>query len=242
MLRLQAKQEQHEFLTSVKHGDSQVSHVAKDMPQIPGTRVKTSFIKGREDSWQVHLQRISPFLVAGEDIWWSSVPNGFIFHDGDTDSADPSDDFSLMHHRYHSLMDVENRRDACWKKIIDQKTVIPALSIKLYNADGNKTGRLLYKDNSVELECIDEVGTSETEGDHTQKPHPHQNVKLHQKPQQEHPHQNVKLHSTTQQEHPHLILQYVMLIHLPWYMKTQLLTCLKGVPASISALKNTKKV
>ena len=45
MLRLQAKQEQHEFLTSVKNGDSQVSHVAKDLPQIPGTRVKTSFIK-----------------------------------------------------------------------------------------------------------------------------------------------------------------------------------------------------
>ena len=191
MLRLQAKQEQYEFLTSVKNGDSQVSHVAKDLPQIPGTRVKTSFIKGREDSWQVHLQRISPFLVAGEDIWWSSVPNGFIFHDGDTDSADPSDDFSLMHHRYHSLMDVENRRDACWKKIINQKTVIPALSIKLYN---DKTGRLLYKDNNVELECIDEVGTSitETEGDHdpeTPAGAPTLECEaLHQKPQQEHPH------------------------------------------------------
>ena len=223
MLRLQAKQEQHEFLTSVKNGDSQVSHVAKDLPQIPGTRVKTSFIKGKEDSWQVHLQRISPFLVAGEDIWWSSVPNGFIFHDGDTDSADPSDDFSLMHHRYHSLMDVENRRDACWKKMIDQKTVIPAL-----NADGNKTGRLLYKDNNVELECIDEVGTSitETEGDHdpeTPAGAPTSECEAPPEPQQEHPHQNVKLHSTTQkpqQEHPHLILQYVMLIHLPWYISS----------------------
>ena len=113
--------------------------MAKDLPQIPGNRVKTSFIKGREDSWQVHLQRISPFLVAGEDILVVQCT----FHDGDTDSADPSDDFSLMHHRYHSLMDVENRRDGRWKKIIDQKTVIPALSIKLYNADGNKTGRLI---------------------------------------------------------------------------------------------------
>ena len=63
MLRLQAKQEQHEFLMSVKNGDSQVSHVAKDLPQIPGTRVKTSFIKGREDSWQVHLQRIQHQVV-----------------------------------------------------------------------------------------------------------------------------------------------------------------------------------
>ena len=40
MLRLQAKQEQREIISSVKNGDSQVSHVAKDMPQQPATRVK----------------------------------------------------------------------------------------------------------------------------------------------------------------------------------------------------------
>ena len=56
MLRLQAKQEKHDGLASVKKGDSQVSRVAADLPQLPGTRVKTSFIQQREDSWQIHLQ------------------------------------------------------------------------------------------------------------------------------------------------------------------------------------------
>lgn len=42
MLRLQAKQEQRVVLQSVVKGESQVSHVAKELPQLPGTKVKAS--------------------------------------------------------------------------------------------------------------------------------------------------------------------------------------------------------
>ena len=85
--------------------------MAKDLPPHPGTRVKTSFV--------------------GVDVWWSYTSNGFLFHDGDTDPANPGDAFSLMHHRYHSVVDVEHRRDTCWNRIVNEKTVIPAHSIKL---------------------------------------------------------------------------------------------------------------
>ena len=152
MLRLQAKQEQHEVLESVRKGDSQVSHVARDLPKVTGTKVKTSFLRQREDSWQIHLQQISPFLVDGVDVWWSHVSNGFLFHDGDDDPANPTYAFSLLHHRYHSIEDVEHRRDASWKRILDEEIVIPAQSIKLYDLAGNKTGRLLYSNNTVTLE------------------------------------------------------------------------------------------
>lgn len=60
----------------VERGDSQVSHVAKNLPKLPGTNVKSSFIRHTEDSWQRHLQRISPFLTAGEGVWWSRVDGG----------------------------------------------------------------------------------------------------------------------------------------------------------------------
>lgn len=56
-------------MASVEKGDTQVSHVAKDLPKLPGTTVKISFIGHRKDSWQSHLQRISPFLIAGEGVW-----------------------------------------------------------------------------------------------------------------------------------------------------------------------------
>lgn len=59
-------------------------------------------------------------------------------------------------------MDVEQRRDACWKRIVDEQMVIPAHSFKLYNSDGNKIGRLLYRDRMVTLESTstDSVVTS----------------------------------------------------------------------------------
>ena len=153
MLRMQAKQEQREILASVKISDSQVTHVAKDMPQLASTCVKSTFIQEREKSWQIHLQRISPFLVLGEGEWWSQTSNGFKFHDGDTDPSNPNDAFSLFHHRYHSVNDVEERRDVCWKRIVDEKIVIPAHSITLYDAGGYKTGRLLYTDYTVTFQC-----------------------------------------------------------------------------------------
>lgn len=50
------------------------------------------------------------------------------------------------------MMDVEDRRDACWKRIIDEQIVIPAHSIKLFDSEGNNTGRLLYSNHTVTLE------------------------------------------------------------------------------------------
>ena len=52
---------------------------------------------------------------------------------------------------------------------MDEKTLIPAHSIKLYDPDGNKTGRLLYSDHTVTLECTssDPLGTSEPEASAT---------------------------------------------------------------------------
>lgn len=127
MLRLQA-------MASVEKGDSQVSHVAKDLPKLPGTTVKISFIKQRKDSWQNHLHRISPFLTAGEGVWWTSVDGGFHFRDGDGESSTQQEDgFTLLHFRQHSIMDVEERRKRCWKRIMEEKIVIPTTEVKVYD-------------------------------------------------------------------------------------------------------------
>ena len=70
MLCLQAKQEQAALLPSIEKADTQVSAIAHNLPQFPGMRIKKSFVEKRADSWQLHLQRISPFLVAGPGVWW----------------------------------------------------------------------------------------------------------------------------------------------------------------------------
>lgn len=158
MLRLQAKQEKHIALLSVQKGDSQVSHVAKQLPQLPGTSLKMSFIKKREDSWQLHLQRVSPFLTAGEGVWWTRTVNGFHFHDGDTDSSTQMHSITLFHYRCQSITDVQERRKTCWNKIIEERIAIPSYSIKVYDQGGEKTGQLVYDgDGDVAFEASTSV-------------------------------------------------------------------------------------
>ena len=139
---------------SVEKGDSQVSHVAKNLSKLSGTTVKASFIRHREDSWCNHLQRISPFLTAGEGVWWAHVDGGYHFHDGD-DDPHSENDFTLLHFRQHSLVDIQERRKRCWSRIVDERIAIPsrivderiaipAAEVKLYDQDGNCTGRLQY--------------------------------------------------------------------------------------------------
>ena len=103
----------------------QVSHVAKHLPKFGRTRVDTSFIQDRKDSWQAHLVRISPFLVAGE-VWWNETEGGYEFFDGEDDSNTHSNDGFTLHFREHTVGDVEHRRDACWSKILREKILLPA--------------------------------------------------------------------------------------------------------------------
>ena len=145
LLRLQVKQEQHVALASVQKGDTQVSRVAKELPEVLRTHVQLSFIQ------------LPTFLVTGTNVWWSYTDKGFLFHDGDADPSNPDDTFTLLHFRSHSLTDVEERQAACWKKIVEERVVIPANSIKLYDNQGNKTGRLLYSNHMVTLEHVDSL-------------------------------------------------------------------------------------
>lgn len=167
MLRLQAKQEQHVAMLSVERGDSQVSHIAKNMPPLPGMSVKQSFLKQRQDSWQLHLQKISPFLTAGEGVWWTRTSGGFHFHDGDEDSATQNGDhFTLLHFRHHSIVDVEMRQKECWNRIIQSKIIIPATEVKVYDTDGKSTGRIQYSNQSaIFVPITATISTSEPQED-----------------------------------------------------------------------------
>ena len=82
-------------MACVERGDTQVSRVAKDLPKLPGTTISESFLRHRGDSWRNHLQRISPFLMAGEGVWWTAGDGRFHFRDGDEDSEAQDDDFNF---------------------------------------------------------------------------------------------------------------------------------------------------
>lgn len=171
MLRLQAKQEQRVAALSVQKGDTQVSHIAKELPPLAGTSVLLSFLKHRENSWQLHLQRISPFLTAGQDVWWSNTPTGLHFHDGDGDSATQNDHFTLLHYRHHSIADVQERRKKFWNRIIQDRIIIPAREVKIYDIHGMNTGRKQYSNNTATFVPLQPRSTPGIEVD-TSQPFP----------------------------------------------------------------------
>ena len=145
---LTSKKEQRMALISVEKANTQVASTAKHLPSLPGTTIKKSFIKYRVSSWQLHLQRISPFLTGGEGMWWNFTENGFHFLDGDDDPSTHGEPV-LLHFRQQSIIDVHARREECWDKLIRDHVLLPADTVKLYDPDGKLMARLLYKDNEV---------------------------------------------------------------------------------------------
>ena len=121
LLSLQARQKSNETQQSVQKQETIVSSVAKSLPPYQGTTITKSFIQARTHSWQAHMQRISPFLVCGENVWWAQTEDmsGYKFFDSDHDEENRSVGPSLLHFSRHTIPDVLKRHTESWKEIQD---------------------------------------------------------------------------------------------------------------------------
>jgi len=63
-----------------------VKRVAATVPSFSCTMVSEDFVRSRSRSWQIHLERISSFLLCGEGVWWQKVGSTYRFFDGDGDA------------------------------------------------------------------------------------------------------------------------------------------------------------
>ena len=145
ILSLQARPKCGEVQQSLVKQESVVSSVSKCVLPFEGTKISKHFLESRKHSWQAHLHRISPFLMLGENVWWSQTETEFQFFDSDTDPEQQPEGPSLLHFRDHMLPDIFSRHTDAWNAILqDESIVIPALSIRLYDNDGNFTGTRYY--------------------------------------------------------------------------------------------------
>ena len=154
LLRLHTKQEQKSTLASVQNADSQVKQIAKQLHSIPNTHIRKSFIHHRQSKWQIHLYRISPYIVLGRGVWWSYTSEGFEFFDGDTTTPQSSRP-PLLHFRHDSIDTVNERREKSWKQIIKERIPIPAEKITLYDSNGRALGHIVYsEDDTTEFQSL----------------------------------------------------------------------------------------
>ena len=103
------------------------------MPEYTGTHIPIEFVTAHMDSWQAHLEKISPFLIHGENVWWTATESEYIFSDGVDSPNHPLPE--LLHFRDSSLLDVQRRRIQSWKSIIENNTTLPIPYIKIYGYD-----------------------------------------------------------------------------------------------------------
>lgn len=86
----------------MKH-NSAVSKASKQVPPYKGTIISRYFLDSHLQSWQAHLERISPYLEHGEGVWWQEVEGGYKFFDSDSDSECNSHGPGLMHFRSSTI-------------------------------------------------------------------------------------------------------------------------------------------
>ena len=80
--------------------------------------------------------------------------NVFHFLDG-YDDPSTLEEPALLHFRHHSILDVHARREECWAKLIGDRVLLPADTIKLYDPDGKLTAILIYKDKAITFQLCD---------------------------------------------------------------------------------------
>ena len=78
ILRLQAKATFRNGMDTIQQADSIVARAGANVPAYTGTVVTKGFIKNRERSWQVHLQRIAHYLIQGRETWWKQADDGYV--------------------------------------------------------------------------------------------------------------------------------------------------------------------
>ena len=95
--------------------NSIVRKAAAGLPDFRGTTVPFELPDKYKDSWQAHLQRISPFLVYGRNVWWSAIEEAYEFKDGHSDPEFQSAGPHLFHFRD---TDRHDRQHECWERMI----------------------------------------------------------------------------------------------------------------------------
>lgn len=135
MLRLQAKKEVGHILQSVELANSQVSRAASNLPTAGNTEFNKNFLKKRTNSWQAHLERISPFLEQGKGKWWIEDEERYTFLDGDSKTESPQLP-QLLDFRHATLQDVREWQKASWEHCLNENIQLPTTTVVLYDENG----------------------------------------------------------------------------------------------------------
>ena len=136
LLRLQAKQQVKELFKEQRSQSNKISAEARAVHTPTNTKVPLEFVSRRLDSWQLHLEEISCYLVEGEGVWWKTCESeGVTFEFLNTENS--HEDPKPQHYRAANFFQLKQQKQNAWEKIINSDTTLPTSGIELYDNDGN---------------------------------------------------------------------------------------------------------
>ena len=142
LLRLQARQKKGMLHKEYHQSCNRISKEIQEMRGEPkNTVVELDYISNRMQSWEAHLQRISPYLTKGEGVWWQKTHTGYMFMDGHGEADVRGDGPFLRHFRDTDLQDIHIEKEKAWSQIINDSIELPTLYIRLFDANGTYLGR-----------------------------------------------------------------------------------------------------
>lgn len=104
------------------------------------TVVEQDYISNCMQSWEAHIQRISPYLTKG-GVWWQKTHTGYMFMDGHGEVDVRGEGPFLRHFRDTHLQDIHAEMEKAWNQIINDSIELPTPYIRLFDANGMYLGR-----------------------------------------------------------------------------------------------------
>ena len=139
IIRMQAEMtsEETKQRDTVKEQESRLGKLAQCLPPAQNTVIPHRIILKYPHVYQVHLEKVSDFLLCGEGIWWRHILTGVEFLDG-PEERETNDHGPPFHHfRTHTLKSEDQYLRKCWKQCLSNQVPIPHHAVRIYDEDGN---------------------------------------------------------------------------------------------------------
>lgn len=145
VLRFTIQQQINSKPDTLKKQNSMISHQSKLLEKRGNTIFSNEFAKKHPVLFQANLERISDFMLAGKDVWWSWVEGGIEFYDGEDEPCRRQEGPRIHNFTSFNLHRETSFLASVWKTCVDKFAEgLLKLSIKRIKVYNEKEAKFIY--------------------------------------------------------------------------------------------------
>ncbi|KAK3108542.1 hypothetical protein FSP39_010193 [Pinctada imbricata] len=141
VMRFNAQQNDENRLDAFAKQETVISQQAKQLLQTSSTLIPSEWLRTKSFLVQSHFERISDYLLAGENTWWQMTDKGVEFFDGIEQPKSHPEGPVLQHARSTNLKVQKQHLLEAWREcklaMVNGKLKLPMLKARDYDERGN---------------------------------------------------------------------------------------------------------